>query len=248
MSATEHLSYGVTDDVTILGSVRFAKSNLDIHWDTILPSLEWSDDNNAANAKVKLDLWGAGVLWRFKNDSDWIANLFGAYESMTDVGSVFIGEAKVGYKNDDTTIYGFGRATYLDWKSSGGYGFGMTNQHGQTEYFSEKENVSSSVYYDLGAGIFAALNPDWSADVQLLYSYAEWHSQIAGRASISYQPWRNAAINLYGQIALWDSADGFDKSEVYLWQNDGSSQGRQGTAKFDNYSDWYAGMQLVLAF
>jgi hypothetical protein len=245
MSVAEHLSYGITDDVTVLGSARFARNKLNIHWDT-LPS-PWNDDTSDGD-KIKLDLWGAGVLWRFKNDSDWIASLFGAYESLTDAGSAFIGEVKAGYKNDDTTIYGFGRAMYFDWKGDMGYGFGMKNQHGQTEYFSEKENVSSSVYYDLGVGIFAALNPDWSVDAQVLYSDAEWHSQIAGRASVSYQPWINASLNLYGQVALWDSADGFDKSAVWFWQNDGTPGQRVGTAKFDKYSDWQGGIQLVLAF
>jgi hypothetical protein len=243
VSATEHLSFGITDDVTVIGSARLSKSYLNIHWDTMAAPF----NNDRGETKAKLDLWGVGAIWRFMDNSDWIANIMGAYESLVDVASAFVGEAKVGYKNDDTMVYGFGRATYLDWKNNSGYGFGLTNQYGQSEFFYEKENVSSSTYYDLGVGIFAAMNPDWSADAQLLYSYAEWHSQIAGRASVSYQPWKNAAISLYGRIALWDSADGFDKSAVWFKNNVGGWT-RNGTAKFDNYSDWTVGAQLTLAF
>jgi hypothetical protein len=242
-SITENLSFGITDDVIILGQIRLASSKLNIHWDLVADPM-FSDDKQSTN---KMDLMGAGVQWRVVNDSDWIASIMGAIQSLTDAATVFTGEAKLGYKNDDTTIYWFGRVMFYNWDGTSGYGFGLKNQHGQTEYFSTVENVTSSVWYDLGMGIFAALNSDWSADIQLTYSGAEWHNQISGRAGISYQSWKNASIGFYGRVALWDSADKFDKSSVLFMQNDGSVS-RQGTAAFSNYSDFALGVQLTATF
>ncbi|MDR3208630.1 MAG: hypothetical protein LBT45_02155 [Rickettsiales bacterium] len=244
LQLTENLSFGITDDITIIGSVRFNSTNLNIHW----PNLAAPQDNDS-QTKKKVDLWGAGLQWRVLNDNDWIANISGSYQNLIDSVSVFSIESKVGYKNDDTTIYGFGRVQYRDWNSEG-YGIGIKNQFNQTVYFTMKEKASSSFYYEVGAGLFVAMNGDWSADLSASFADAEWHQQIAARASLSYQPWKNAALNVYGRIALWDNADGFKKSQIIYHHavDNGGVPINIGTAAFENYSEMAAGLQLVLLF
>lgn len=242
ISVTENLSFGVTDSVSIIGQARFTSSKLKLNWPQATPP---GDIDKAADNKV--DLWGIGAQWRVINDKDWIVSVLGAYQNMTDAASVMTGEAKIGYKNDDTTIYGFGRVMSLKWDNDSGYGFGLKNQSGQTIYFAVVGQASSSIYYDAGVGIFAALDKDWSIDAQLTYSDVEWHNQIAGRLAVAYQPWKNISIGAYGRIALWDSADGFDDATVWFMQNNGAVS-QEGKAAFDNYSDWTAGLQVTAAF
>jgi hypothetical protein len=239
--AAEHLSYGISDDFAVIGGLEFAKSNLDINWDTISAPF-----NHDKGSDSKLDMWGFGAQWRFVNNDKWIGTLMGTYEKMVDVANVFTGDVKAGYKVNNMTVYGFGRLYMLDWEGEG-YGFGLTNQYDQIEYFTLEPTASSSVYYDLGMGVFTAINKDWSTDLTLGYSDAEWHTQVWGRASVSYQPWKNAAFTLYGKIALMDSADDFNESTIIFVNNDGSVS-MEGVAAFDNYSDTTVGLQLTLAF
>jgi hypothetical protein len=156
---------------------------------------------------------------------------------------MFVAEAKAGYKNDDTVIYGFVRGYYVNWDGSS-YGLSLQSQDGDITQFTLSNN-GSVLYYDIGAGIFAALNEDWSVDANLTYTSADWHEQIALGAAVAYQPWRNTAIRLYGRIALWDSADGFE-SRIDNWLPDVAYL--SGTAKFDSYSDMSVGIQLRLLF
>jgi hypothetical protein len=238
----ENLSIGITDDVSLVLGGRYSSSDLKFHWDQGHPG--YQDDTQSTN---KLDMLGAGILWRFANTSSWIANIGGYYQKMLDVASIITGNMKIGYKNDDTTVYGFGQAMMVSWDSDGGYGFGLTNQHDQGVYFSQKDSGKSSTYFDVGAGIFTAINNDWSADLSLAYSSAEWHSQVAGTAVLSYQPWQNAALSLFGRIALWDDAEGFE-SPVWFKNDNTTAYVRVGTAKYGKYSDVSGGMRLTLAF
>jgi hypothetical protein len=91
------------------------------------------------------------------------------------------------------------------------------------------------------------MNSDWSADLSAAFLGAEWHQQIYGRVSLSYQPWKNASLNIYGKIALWDNADDFDKSTV-ISSSPTNSPFEEGKAAFDKYSEMSAGLQLVLLF
>jgi hypothetical protein len=244
LQLTENLSYGITDDVTILGMARFNSMSLNINW----PNLAPPQDNDDQTSR-KVDLWGVGAQWRVVNDSDMIAYVAGSYMNMADSASVISVDSKVGYKNDDTTIYGFGRVQYRKWKDDG-YGIGITNQYDQTAYFTMKEKATSSFYYEVGAGMFVAMNSDWSADLAASFADAEWHQQFAARASLSYQPWKNAALSVYGRIALWDNADDFKKSQI-IYHAPGYNGGVPvpvGTAAFDNYSEMAAGLQLIMLF
>lgn len=243
LSATQTLSFGITDEIAILGMARYANTDLNVKWDTIADA----EFNNDTMSEGKMDTWGLGAQWRFIDDDDFIGYIQGSYQSMVDVATVYVLEAKLGYKNDDTTIYGLGRVYQFEWENDGGYGFGLTNQHGQTEYFSQKEESGSSLYYEVGGGLFAALNADWSADVRAVYSDMEWHSQIYARAEIAYQPWKNFAIAFYGKMSLWDSAEDFKDSSVFGPDAFGVFT-RQGTADFENYSDLSAGVMVRFGF
>ncbi|MDR1027568.1 MAG: hypothetical protein LBL46_04095 [Rickettsiales bacterium] len=246
VSFTENLSYGITDNFAILGEVRFARDELRVKWDTVPFPLDVDkyDDSRLAS-------FGAGFKWRVSDSKNWISFLFGGIENAKDVGNVFSVNTKIGYKNDDTTIYGLAGAQFINWDHSNGYGFGITNQYGQSEYFMLKEKTSNSIYYAAGAGLFAAINEDWSSDLQITYQDLEWHSQVLAQASIAYQPWNSVAVNLYGRFALWDNANGFN-SDVYgphPYIGDGTEPVvNVGVAKFADYREYLVGVQLLAAF
>jgi len=234
---TQNLSFGITDEIAILGMARFSITDLNIDWKS--PALP--GDDQSIN---KLDLWGIGVQWKFLDNRDWIATTLASYQSLVDAADMFIAEARLGFKNDDTIIYGFARGYYINWDGHG-YGLSLKSQHGDVTQFTLNSGDKRVFYYDLGVGIFAALNEDWSVDANLTYTDADWHSQVALGASVAYQPWRNAALKLYGRIALWDSADGFE-SRVDNWVPGGAHV--SGTARLDNYSDMSVGLQLIMSF
>jgi len=240
VALTQNLAYGINDEIAVLGMVRFSILDLNISWDN--PA--YSDDDQTKN---RLDAWGLGVQWKFLDDKDWIAQTVISYQSLVDAANMVALEGKVGYKNDDTIIYGFVRGHYVNWDGSG-YGLALTasrpGYNDQTTQFVLGDK-GSVLLYDVGAGLFAALNQDWSVDANLTYTDADWHSQVALGAAIAYQPWRNAAIQLYGRIALWDNAS--DVSAPIQIVELGSIVA-SGTAKFDNYSDMSAGLRLMISF
>jgi len=244
LSATQNLKVGITDDVAILGLAKYAKEDLGIKWDT-MPS-PWAYDYNTGDGA--LDLWGIGLQWRFLNDSDWIASVSGVYQRKTDAATALVAEGKFGFKNDDTTIYGFGRLYNLNWDGGEGYGFGFVNQYGQMQYFSQKEDGKSSLWYEAGAGLFAALDENWSADVSGMYSDSEWYRQVSMKLSLAYQPWKNAALEIYGSLALWNDADKFEESSVIYWEPALTNLERVGTAAFTGFSQMSAGVVLTVSF
>jgi hypothetical protein len=245
ITVAEHLAFGVTDEFSIIASARYAKASLSVKWDTITdPDLKmFSEDTSDAG---KVDAWGIGAQWRFLNSDDLIAYILGSYQSLPDAGMALVIGGKVGYKNDDSVIYGFANIYNYGWKNEG-YGFGFTNQHDQTEFFYQKESGTSSVYYDLGIGVFSVLDEDWSVDVSGTYMDAEWHGQISVRAAVSYQPWKNAAISFYGRLALWDDADKFESKVAFL-NNDRLQWDYKETAGFTSYNDISAGLMLTVSF
>ena len=243
LTVAEHLAYGITEEVAVKGLIRLAAPKKSITWNTGQPRINGTDS-------PEIDLVGIGVQWRANNNL-WITSLSGVYESIIDVASVFDGEIKVGHKSDNTIVYGFGHATYFGWNKGNGYdsyGFGLTNEEGETLFFSQEMNVSSSTYFNIGGGVFTAFNSDWSVDGQLFYSYAQWHNQVAVRLAVNFQPQKRLSLSLYGQAALIDSADKFDDSVVRYKEDVGDLIPLEGAARFDNYSDVFFGLQITATF
>ena len=238
-SIVENLSFGITDDIAIVGMARFASNSLKINWND--PTTIDDKDSNS-----KIDLWGVGAQWKFVDSGDWVANVFAAYERQVDSVGIWVAELKAGHKSGRSTFYGLGRLFLMNWDSDY-YGLGLENQYDQTTIFTLNEDVSVSTWYDLGVGIYTAIDKEWSTDFQLVYSDAEWHNQLSARASVSFQPLNNIAFNLYGKASLFDTADNFDDSYV-IFQNNTGPAILIGTAEFDDYVDWTVGLQLVATF
>jgi hypothetical protein len=226
--------FGATDEITILGAARFVSTDVKAKWDVA--------DITDNQSKNKLDLFAIGARWKFFENDDWIGNVSASYQKLVDLADTLVGEVRVGFKNDDTIIYALGRAYYFDWESTG-YGFGLTAEDGSQTGFMLSD-ASSSVYYSVGVGMFAALGSDWSVDGQLIYTDADWHRQVAALASVSYQPWRNAAISIYGRYAIWDSAN--NHSGPIALVEDGVHY--YSTAEFSGFTDMSAGITLTLLF
>ena len=240
-SIVENLSFGIEDDLSILGIIQYTSADLGIDWDTVLAPYNRDKDDSS-----KIDVYGIGVQWRFMDNSVFIGTVLGAYQKLVDTADVMTVDAKFGLKLFNSTLYGFGRGYLLSWEGTG-YGFGLTNQYNQTELFVLDEDAETSFYYDLGAGLFTAINSDWSTDINLAYSYGEWHSQIYGRAAVAYQPIKNISVSLYGKFVLLDTADGFDESTV-IYKDSITPATTVGTAEFGKYSDIAIGLQVGILF
>lgn len=239
---TENISYGISDNFAILGEVRISRDDLRIEWDIVPPPNDIDRESDS-----KLASFGAGFKWRLADSANWISFLFGGIEHAKNVGNIFTVNTKIGYKNDDTTIYGLAAAQFINWEHENGYGFAITNDIDQTAILVLENRTINSIYYAFGAGLFAAINSDWSADLQMTFQDLGWHSQVMAQASVAYQPWQSTAVNFYGRFALWDNADGFNSDiwgpryadGVYDWV---------GQAKFRDYSEYTLGVQLLAAF
>ncbi|MCL2538686.1 MAG: hypothetical protein FWF34_00805 [Alphaproteobacteria bacterium] len=204
----QDLSFGITDDIAIIGSVKYGWNNYEMNWSSpLIP--------NDKNKKNGFDQYGIGAQWKFYEDSDWISYIAGYYQ-WNDIASTLLADYKLGYKISDTTIYGIARLWYVMWDDNS-YGNGITDDAGNTTYFAFKRNVDNSVYAEGGLGVFSALDRDWSVSAELVFGNYDWHSQLSISAGINWQPGDHFAIGLYGRASVWDSANGSEKAEVWAW-------------------------------
>jgi opacity protein-like surface antigen len=230
----QNLQFGITDEIAVFGSARFAVSNVENRW-TSFPITSTSSDS-------RLDLIELGAQWRFLDTPDWIATGRLSYQHLIDAANAVSAEVKVGFKNDDTIIYGFGRAFYTRWDGIG-YGIGLTDAGVTTQFvLGDDQNV---FYYDIGAGIFAALSTEWSVGGDLTYTDEDWRSKITLGASVAYQPWVSTALILQGRVNLWDNSDGVAAPMAIFG---GGAPTQTGIARIDNYSDFSVGLQLLVSF
>ncbi|MDR1207637.1 MAG: hypothetical protein LBK26_04470 [Rickettsiales bacterium] len=234
----EDLSFGITDTVAIIGSARYGQNTLEMNWDG--PTIP-----NDKNTNSGFDQWGIGLQWRFYEDADWISSISGYYQ-WNETANAFLADAKLGYKIANSTIYGLVRAWSVGWKDNS-YGNGVTNDAGQVTFFAFKRDIDRSLYLEGGAGLFSALNDDWSVNVELTFGDYDWHSQAGINAGLFYQPLQSFAIGLYGRMSAWDSANGGDKTEAWGWSKTISAE-YIGQIKMDSYSDTLVGVKAFLYF
>ncbi len=245
MSVKEDFSFGITERVAIVGMLKYDASDYELDWD----GKDTLDDNG-------INLYGIGGQWRFVDNTKWIATLSGWFQHQKDTANNFILDLKGGYKVNHTTIYGLGRLWYVDIDGDS-YGYGMTNADNTMGVFiANATDTSSAVFVEGGIGAFSVLDQDWTLNIEATFGNYDWHNQLALRGAFGWQPNDWFAVNIYGKIALHDSADGQDlKALAYgFWDNTltppayNYSWEQIGTATVDGYSETTIGAQVIFMF
>ena len=253
----EDLSVGITDEVSIVGTIKYSNATYQMTW----PSPYATDRNKNSD----IALWGFGLQWKFYEDSEWIANAGGFFTSSKDISNNFILAGKVGYKfTPDTTGYGFANLAYVNWNDSS-YGNGIISDVGQVAYIAFERDVSSSFYLEGGAGVFHKLTDQWSLDLQGIFGNYAWHNQLSARAAVYWQPSDWFAFGIYGRASIWDSAGSADDIYIYSWCQPGTQcvvdnlanplvtwdplQAHcMGKVSLSNYQDMQLGVNAILYF
>lgn len=247
-SIKEDFSYGITDRLAVLAMVRFDMSDYEFDWSLPETPDDTMDDNG-------LNLYGLGLQWRFVDTTDWIATASAYYQRQQDVSNNIVLDLKAGYKISSSTIYGLVRGWYLNFDGNS-YGNGVTGKTAEGEdatfYLAYNTDADNTFYVEGGVGVFSVLDEDWTLNVEAILGNYDWHNQASLKAAIGWQPNDWFALNLYGRMAVWDSANGKDLS---FWQTDTGSSSpfynqfiRMGEANLDNYSDFSVGLQAIFMF
>ncbi len=247
-SIKEDFSYGITDRIAVMAMARFDISDYKFDWS--LPDVP--DDTMKDNG---FNMFGLGAQWRFVDTTNWIATLSGYYQYQHDISNNAILDIKGGYKVGSSTIYGLARAWYVAFDGDS-YGNGIvgTTDAGfeSTIFLAYKTNVSDAFYAEGGLGIFSVLDEDWTLNFEGIFGYYDWHNQASLKAAIGWQPNDWFALNLYGKMAVYDSANGKD---LALYATDTALDSPQfgdfvyvGSAHLDNYSEAVVGLQAIFSF
>ncbi len=247
-SIKEDFSYGITDRLAVLAMARFDMSDYKFDWALPQTPDDTMDDNG-------INLLGLGLQWRFVDTTDWIATASAYYQYQQDVSNNIVLDLKAGYKISSSTIYGLVRGWYLNFDGNS-YGNGVTGKTAEGEdatfYLAYNTDADNTFYVEGGVGVFSVLDEDWTLNVEAILGNYDWHNQASLKAAIGWQPNDWFALNLYGRMAVWDSANGKDLS---FWQTDTNPESpyytqliRMGEANLDNYSDFSVGLQAIFMF
>lgn len=247
-SIKEDFSYGITDRLAVLAMARFDMSDYKFDWALPQTPDATMDDNG-------INLLGLGLQWRFVDTTDWIATASAYYQYQQDVSNNIVLDLKAGYKISSSTIYGLVRGWYLNFDGNS-YGNGVTGKTAEGEdatfYLAYNTDADNTFYVEGGVGVFSVLDEDWTLNVEAILGNYDWHNQASLKAAIGWQPNDWFALNLYGRMAVWDSANGKDLS---FWQTDTNPDSpyytqliRMGEANLDNYSDFSVGLQAIFMF
>ena len=247
-SIKEDFSYGITDRLAVLAMARFDMSDYKFDWALPQTPDDTMDDNG-------INLLGLGLQWRFVDTADWIATASAYYQYQQDVSNNIVLDLKAGYKISSSTIYGLVRGWYLNFDGNS-YGNGVTGKTAEGEdatfYLAYNTDADNTFYVEGGVGVFSVLDEDWTLNVEAILGNYDWHNQASLKAAIGWQPNDWFALNLYGRMAVWDSANGKDLS---FWQTDTDPDSpfynqfiRMGEANLDNYSDFSVGLQAIFMF
>ena len=247
-SIKEDFSYGITDRLAVLAMARFDMSDYKFDWALPQTPDDTMDDNG-------INLLGLGLQWRFVDTTNWIATASAYYQYQQDVSNNIVLDLKAGYKISSSTIYGLVRGWYLNFDGNS-YGNGVTGKTAEGEdatfYLAYNTDADNTFYVEGGVGVFSVLDEDWTLNVEAILGNYDWHNQASLKAAIGWQPNDWFALNLYGRMAVWDSANGKDLS---FWQTDTNPDSpyytqliRMGEANLDNYSDFSVGLQAIFMF
>ena len=240
-SIKEDFSYGITDRLSISAMARFDVSDYKFDW-AVAPDDSMDDSG--------LNLLGLGLQWRFVDTADWIATASAYYQYQQDISNNIVLDLKAGYKVSSSTIYGLVRGWYLNFEgNSYGNGINGVTEEGvnSTFFMAYNTDAKNTFYAEGGLGVFSVLDEDWTLNVEAVLGNYDWHNQASLKAAIGWQPNDWFALNLYGKMAVWDSADGKD---LTFWQTDAVDGvfRQMGTAHIDNYSEASVGLQAIFMF
>lgn len=238
----EDFSYGITDEVALLALARY---------DTSKYKFEWPSSADDKLDDSGLNIYGAGVQWRFKDNEEWIATLSGYYERQKNVANEFVADIRAGYKVARSTIYGYARGWLMDFDNTA-YGNGVVTPDDYL-FIAYDIDVSKEFFFEAGLGVFSVLNKDWTFNVEANLGKYGWHNQGAIKGAFGWQPGDSFALNLYGRMAFYDSIENkdLDMFGTYLQQVSGDwvkKEGYLGTANISNYSEYSIGAQLIFLF
>lgn len=238
----EDFSFGLSDTLAIIGMLQYDRTEVTLK--------DWSDGTDSTKTKDSgLNIFGIGLQSRFVDNNDWIVMVSGYFQHQRKVANTFIGELKIGYKVDRTTVYGLARAGYSNLIKGDIYGAYAEDKTGDWMMLSYKTDVKDIVYVEGGLGAFAVLNKYFTLNGELIYGYYDWHEQLSIKGAIGWQPGDMFALNLYGSTSLYDSAK--DKTKEYLLYNlnpGSNATYTTGDYKIKDYNEWKVGVQAILYF
>lgn len=250
----EDLSFGITDRFGLLLMGRYASTEYKFDWSTA-PDDKIKDDD--------IDIYGAGLQWRFTDNEKWIATLSAYYERQQDIANEFVLDLKAGYKVSKSTIYGIARG-WLMLFDDGVYGVGMTgvdahgNEGNLVIYYDD--DADRTFFFEGGLGVFSVLDEDWTLNIEALVGNYDWHNQASIKGALGWQPNDWFALNLYAKTSFYDSADGqkldfyvAERDPVtheYVWMTDTETGlvAPAGKAKMDKYRETSIGAQVIFYF
>ena len=238
ISIKEDFSYGVTDQFAIMGMLRYDMSDYKFDWENA-PDDKMDDSG--------LNLWGLGLQYRFVDNAKWIGMASAYFQQQKDIANNFVLDLKAGYKVARSTIYGLGRAWYVEFDGDA-YGNGVTSD-AATMFVAYATDADTAFYIEGGLGVFSVLNEDWTLNLEAVYGSYDWHNQASIKGAIGWQPGDNFALNLYAKTSFYDSAD--DKELDLYWMEPAvglNALTEVGTAKITDYAEMSLGVQAILYF
>lgn len=236
----EDFSFGLSDTLAIIGMAQYDKTKVTFK--------DWSD-NSASNSLSDsgLNLFGIGLQSRFVDNNEWIAMASGYYQHQKDTANIFLGELKVGYKIDRTTVYGLGRVWYANLTKGDMYG-AYVEENNDWLMLTYKTDVKDIIYAEGGLGIFSVLSKDFTLNGEVIYGYYDWHNQLNIKGAIGWQPGDSFALNLYASTALYDSAKDQTKKYLEYQTNSTGYYLTEGQYKIKDYNEWKVGAQVIFYF
>ena len=235
----EDLSFGITDRFGLLLMGRYASTEYKFDWSTA-PDDKIKDDD--------IDIYGAGLQWRFTDNEKWIATLSAYYERQQDVANEFVLDLKAGYKVSKSTIYGIGRG-WLVLFDEDMYGNGITGKTelGEVEsmFIEYDGDAERTFFFEAGLGVFSVLDEDWTLNVEALFGHYDWHNQASIKGALGWQPNDWFALNLYAKTSFYDSADGKD---LNFYGTEHGEWAYMGKVKLDKYRETSIGGQIIFYF
>ena len=236
----EDFSFGLSDTLAIIGMAQYDKTKVTFK--------DWSD-NSASNSLSDsgLNLFGIGLQSRFVDNNEWIAMASGYYQHQKDTANIFLGELKVGYKIDRTTVYGLGRVWYANLTKGDMYG-AYVEENNDWLMLTYKTDVKDIIYAEGGLGIFSVLSKDFTLNGEVIYGYYDWHNQLNIKGAIGWQPGDSFALNLYASTSLYDSAKDQTKKYLEYQTNSTGYYLTEGQYKIKDYNEWKVGAQVIFYF
>lgn len=235
----EDLSYGITDKLGVLLMGRYDISKYKFDWSTA-PDDEMKDND--------LNIFGAGLQWRFIDNEKWIATVSGYYERQKDIANEFVLDFKAGYKVSKSTIYGLARGWLVNFDDEY-YGNGITgeNEGGVVEslFVAYDEDAKTTFFIEGGLGVFSVLEEDWTLNLEAIFGHYDWHNQASIKGAIGWQPNDWFAMELYAKTSFYDTAEG---KKLNFYGTEGGVWGAMGQAKLDKYNETSFGGRVIFYF